>query len=62
MNNLLKLFISASLAFTPTTDNLPDFYSTVLNNSFQWGQEGWGGHVAVGLLTICIFLFCLVTD
>ncbi|THH02380.1 hypothetical protein EW145_g6755 [Phellinidium pouzarii] len=36
----------ASLAFNATTDNLPEFYSTLVNNSLQWGNEGWGGHVS----------------
>ncbi|KAF5353043.1 hypothetical protein D9757_011869 [Collybiopsis confluens] len=35
----------ASISFTPTANNTHDFLQILVNNSYKWGQEGWGGHM-----------------
>ncbi|KAI5122687.1 hypothetical protein M0805_009740 [Coniferiporia weirii] len=35
----------ARLSFNGTAENLPEFYNALVNNSLQWGNDGWGGHV-----------------
>ncbi|EJF63609.1 FAD-binding domain-containing protein [Dichomitus squalens LYAD-421 SS1] len=36
---------AASLKFTPTGTDLADWYSLLVNNSLQWANDGWGGHI-----------------
>ncbi|KIK61423.1 hypothetical protein GYMLUDRAFT_997268, partial [Collybiopsis luxurians FD-317 M1] len=37
---------SASVSFTQTTNNARGFLEILVNNSYKWGQEGWGGHMS----------------
>jgi len=34
----------ADITFTPTSENLFDWYQLGVNNTYRWGLEGWGGH------------------
>ncbi|KAK7057873.1 FAD-binding domain-containing protein [Favolaschia claudopus] len=34
-----------NMTFTPTADNLQEFFEILVNNSASWGGAGWGGHV-----------------
>ncbi|KAJ7618051.1 hypothetical protein FB45DRAFT_933192 [Roridomyces roridus] len=34
-----------NMTFSPTSSNLPEYFSILVNNSVRWGTEGWGGHV-----------------
>ncbi|PIL27745.1 hypothetical protein GSI_10898 [Ganoderma sinense ZZ0214-1] len=36
---------AAVLRFTPTGSDLADWYSLLVNNSLQWANDGWGGHI-----------------
>jgi hypothetical protein len=36
------------LTFTPTVNNTREFFEIIVNNSVQWANEGWGGHVNDG--------------
>jgi len=35
----------AYVSFSQTSTNTKDFFRLVVDNSLQWAQEGWGGHV-----------------
>ncbi|KAJ3754142.1 FAD-binding domain-containing protein [Lentinula raphanica] len=35
----------ASISFNQTADNARGFLEILVNNSYKWGQEGWGGHM-----------------
>ncbi|KAH8116292.1 FAD-binding domain-containing protein [Phellopilus nigrolimitatus] len=37
----------AKLSFNGTSENLPQFYGTLVNSSLNWGNVGWGGHVSL---------------
>ncbi|KAJ6518381.1 isoamyl alcohol oxidase [Mycena vulgaris] len=34
-----------NMTFTPTTGNLREYFEILVNQSVEWGAEGWGGHV-----------------
>lgn len=33
------------MTFTPTDTNLQQYFEILVNNSAQWSEEGWGGHI-----------------
>ncbi|GAW08738.1 FAD-binding domain-containing protein [Lentinula edodes] len=35
----------AAISFNQTADNARGFLELLVNNSYKWGQEGWGGHM-----------------
>ncbi|EPQ60158.1 FAD-binding domain-containing protein [Gloeophyllum trabeum ATCC 11539] len=39
------LFSSASMKFTATANNTQGWLSIVVNSTYKWGTEGWGGHI-----------------
>ncbi|KAJ3792555.1 hypothetical protein GGU11DRAFT_858736 [Lentinula aff. detonsa] len=40
----------ASISFNQTADNARGFLELLVNNSYKWGQEGWGGHMGPATL------------
>ncbi|CCM05083.1 uncharacterized protein FIBRA_07290 [Fibroporia radiculosa] len=42
----------ASISFAGNTNliNLAEWYSLLVNETYKWGKEGWGGHITVGTI------------
>ncbi|KAF7350728.1 FAD-binding domain-containing protein [Mycena sanguinolenta] len=34
-----------NMTFTPTDENLQEFFEIAVNNSVDWAEQGWGGHI-----------------
>ncbi|KAJ7270446.1 isoamyl alcohol oxidase [Mycena rebaudengoi] len=34
-----------NMTFIPSSTNLEEYFEILVNNSLQWGEHGWGGHV-----------------
>ncbi|KAJ7270281.1 hypothetical protein C8J57DRAFT_306342 [Mycena rebaudengoi] len=34
-----------NMTFIPSSTNLEEYFEILVNNSLQWGERGWGGHV-----------------
>lgn len=50
MNPSCSLFVtdldcSANITFTPSSTNLEEYFEILVNNSVNWGDLGWGGHI-----------------
>ena len=44
---------SAILKFTPkASTDIGAWYTLTVDNSLQWANEGWGGHIVVRLIIL----------